>query len=202
MRVVRAVEQDRSARCGPAPAGPGELAVGEALADHLDVELPVRARAEERLDRGERHRRVLRLVRAVQRQEDLVVHAAEALQGEHLPADRDRPAQHAELAALAGDGRADLGAALQERPRGLLRPGRREITVAPVWMMPALASAMSSIVSPSHSVWSSPIGVITQTPAWSTLVASSAPPRPTSTTATSTGASANAANASAVVMSK
>ena len=32
-------------------------------------------------------------------------------------------------------------------------------------MMPALASAMSSIVSPSHSVWSSPIGVITQTPA-------------------------------------
>ena len=51
-------------------------------------------------------------------------------------------------------------------------------------------------------MWSSPIGVITQTPAWSTFVASSAPPSPTSTTATSTGASANAANASAVVMSK
>ena len=47
------------------------------------------------------------------------------------------------------------------------------------------------MVSPSHSVWSSPIGVITATPAWSTLVASSAPPSPTSTTATSTGASAN-----------
>jgi hypothetical protein len=69
-------------------------------------------------------------------------------------------------------------------------------------MMPALAQAMSSIVSPSHSVWSSPIGVITQTPASITLVASSSPPRPTSTTAMSTGASANAAYAIAVVMSK
>ena len=69
-------------------------------------------------------------------------------------------------------------------------------------MIPALASAMSSIVSPSHSVWSSPIGVMTQVLACSTFVASSAPPRPTSTTATSTGASANAANAIAVVMSK
>ena len=67
------------------------------------------------------------------------------------------------------------------------------ITVAPLWMMPALAQAMSSIVSPSHSVWSSPIGRITATPASMTLVASSSPPRPTSTTAMSTGASANAA---------
>jgi hypothetical protein len=69
-------------------------------------------------------------------------------------------------------------------------------------MMPALAQAMSSMVSPSHSVWSSPIGVITLTPASSTLVASSSPPMPTSITAMSTGASANAANAMAVVMSK
>jgi hypothetical protein len=69
-------------------------------------------------------------------------------------------------------------------------------------MIPALAQAMSSIVSPSHSVWSSPIGVSTHTPASMTLVASSSPPSPTSTTATSTGASANAAYAMAVVMSK
>jgi hypothetical protein len=62
--------------------------------------------------------------------------------------------------------------------------------------------AMSSIVSPSHSVWSSPIGVMTQTPASMTLVASSSPPSPTSTTAMSTGASAKVAYASAVVMSK
>ena len=76
------------------------------------------------------------------------------------------------------------------------------ITVAPSWMMPDLATAMSWIVSPNHSVWSSPIGVTTQTGECSTLVASSAPPRPTSTTATSTGASANAASAIAVVISK
>jgi hypothetical protein len=69
-------------------------------------------------------------------------------------------------------------------------------------MMPALAQAISAIVSPSHSVWSRPIGVMAQTPALRTLVESSAPPSPTSTTATSTGASANAANASAVVTSK
>ena len=49
---------------------PGDDGQGEALADDLDVELrPLRA-AEERLDGGQRHRRVLGLVRAVQRQED------------------------------------------------------------------------------------------------------------------------------------
>ena len=69
---------------------PGDDVAGEALADRLDVELPVGAGAEERLDRGERHRRVLRLVRAVQRQEDLVVVAAQALQGQHLAADGER----------------------------------------------------------------------------------------------------------------
>jgi len=68
--------------------------------------------------------------------------------------------------------------------------------------MPALASAMSARVSPSHSVWSSPIGVMTQGTGLDDVVASSAPPSPTSTTATSTGASANAANAMAVVTSK
>jgi hypothetical protein len=73
------------------------------------------ARAEERLDRGERERRVLRLVRAEQRQEDLVVDAAEALQREHLAADRLVALDHAELAALAGDRRAHLGAALEDR---------------------------------------------------------------------------------------
>ena len=59
---------------------PGELVGGEALPDGLDVELPRAPGAEERLDGGERHRRVLRLVRAVQRKEHVVVHAAEALQ--------------------------------------------------------------------------------------------------------------------------
>ena len=47
--------------------------------------------------------RVLRLVGAEQRQEDLLVLAAQALQAHLLPADGDPPLQHAELGALAGD---------------------------------------------------------------------------------------------------
>ena len=47
------------------------------------------AHAEERLDRGERDGRVVRLVGAVQRQEHLVVLAAESAQRQQLPADGD-----------------------------------------------------------------------------------------------------------------
>ena len=60
-----------------------------------------RARAEERLDGGQRDHRVVRLMLAVQRQEHVGVHAAEALQFEQLAADRDLPAQHRELGVLA-----------------------------------------------------------------------------------------------------
>ena len=74
-------------------------------------------------------------------------------------------------------------------------------SVAPGLMMPAFSPAIASTVSPSHSVWSSPIGVITATWPSMTLVASQVPPMPTSTTATSTGASAKAANAIAVSIS-
>ena len=68
-------------------------------------------------------------------------------------------------------------------------------------MIPAFSPAISAMVSPRYSVWSTPIGVMTATGALTTLVASQRPPRPTSTTATSTGASANAANAMAVTTS-
>ena len=37
-----------------------------------------------------------------------------------------------------------------------------QISVDPLWMIPAFARAMSSMVSPSHSVWSRPIGVMTR----------------------------------------
>ena len=40
---------------------------------------------------------------AVQRQEDIGVHPAKALQLQHLPADGDLPAQHRELGVLPGD---------------------------------------------------------------------------------------------------
>ena len=69
-----------------------------------------------------------RLVGAVQRQEELVVHPAEALHREHLPADRDRPRRDAELGALPGHRRADLGHPPQQHLRGrrpAAWPGRR-----------------------------------------------------------------------------
>ena len=60
-------------------------------------------------------------------------------------------------------------------------------TTWPGLMMPAFSRAISSIVEPSHFVWSRAIGVMTATLASMTFVASQRPPMPTSTTAASTG---------------
>ena len=70
----------------------------------VDVELAVRAGAEERLHGRQCHRRVVGLVLTVQRQEDVGVHPAEALQVEQLAADRDPTAQHGEFAVLPRHG--------------------------------------------------------------------------------------------------
>jgi hypothetical protein len=61
---------------------------------------------------------------------------------------------------------------------------------------------MSSVVSPSRSVWSREMGVTTDTWPSPTLVASVMPPRPTSMMATLTGWSANTAKARMVRHSK
>ena len=61
---------------------------------------------------------------------------------------------------------------------------------------------MSVSVGPANSLWSMPMLVTTATWAWTTLVASQRPSRPTSTTATSTAVSANQRNAAAVHASK
>ena len=99
-RVVRGVDENRWRGAHPfQPAGAGGR--GETGTHRVDVELAVRARAEERLDRGQRDHRVVCLVLTVQRQEDLGVHPAEALQLQQLPADGDLPAQHRELRILA-----------------------------------------------------------------------------------------------------
>ena len=81
---------------------PGLCTGGETRPHGVDVELPVRAGAEERLHRGQRQHGVVGLVFTVQRQEDLGVHPAEPLQLQHLSADRDLPAQHRELRVLPG----------------------------------------------------------------------------------------------------
>ena len=109
--VVGGVEHDgRAAPDDLQPAGRGDL--GEGRAHEVVVE---RLLAGEGLDRRQRDGGVLRLVRAVQRQEDVVVPAAQALEREHLAADRGHPRHDAELHALAGDGGADLGRALDQQ---------------------------------------------------------------------------------------
>src|SRR5690606_39515314 len=117
----------------------------ERVANHVDLQLSVLARAEERLDRGQRQRGVVRLVLAVHGQQNLVVHAAEALQLQHLAADGDLALHHTELLPGAGDRGIHLDGPFQQhthdvrvlfaddrhRPRldhpGLLRGDRLEV---------------------------------------------------------------------------
>jgi hypothetical protein len=74
--------------------------------------------------------------------------------------------------------------------------------MASALMMPAFSTAISSGEVPRKRWWSTSIGVMTETGASTTLVASQDPPIPTSTTATSTGRSAKAAYATATSTSK
>ena len=74
-----------------------------------------RTRAEERLDGRQRGDGVLRLVGPEQRQEDLLVLPAQALQAHLLAADGDPPLQHAELGALPRDDRLDLDRPADQR---------------------------------------------------------------------------------------
>ncbi|CAB4550823.1 unannotated protein [freshwater metagenome] len=69
-------------------------------------------------------------------------------------------------------------------------------------MIPAFVDAISAIVSPRYSWWSKSTGIITETSAFTTLVASHSPPIPTSIMPTSIGCSAKAAKAKAVIASK
>jgi hypothetical protein len=73
----------------------------------------------------------------------------------------------------------------------------------PRFKMPAFSPAISPNVDPRCSVWSMEIGVMTLTAGRSiTLVASSRPPRPTSSKSASAGRAANNRNAAAVPISK
>ena len=72
----------------------------------------------------------------------------------------------------------------------------------PSLKIPAFSRAISGRVSPRSAVWSRPIEVIPVTSGWHTLVQSSRPPRPVSSTATSTAFSAKCRKATAVITSK
>ena len=68
--------------------------------------------------------------------------------------------------------------------------------------MPAFSQAIGSSVSPRYFMWSRAILVTPLTSGRTTLVLSSRPPSPTSTTAISAPRAAKSAKASAVVASK
>ena len=137
MGVVGGVDDDGRARCAGVRAA-RDAHRRERLADGGDVEPPRGPGAEEGLDGGEREGRVGRLVLAEQRQVDVVVLAAEALQAQLLAADGDLAAEHAELQPGARDLRADLDRAL-EQDRGDLGGLLRDSATAPSLMTPAFS---------------------------------------------------------------
>ncbi len=100
---------------------PGLVTAREPGPDRVDVELTLRARAEEGFDGGKRDRGVVGLMLAVQGQENVGVHATEALQLQHLAADRDLAVQHGELGVLPGDRRVSVHALCEQH---LHRRGR------------------------------------------------------------------------------
>ena len=167
---------------------------------HVDVE-GLLAPTEEGLDRRNRHGRVLRLVGAEQREEQVGVLAGEAAQRDQLPTDGHVARDHAELVALDTIRAPTSVAALDEHRDRLGRLPQPDDGDGAALMMPAFSrDLLDRVAEPVR--WSSAIGVTTETGPSTTLVASHSPPMPTSTTATSTGASANAAYATVTSTSK
>ena len=151
--VVGGVEHDGGAAPDDLqPAGRGDL--GEGRAHQVRVE---RLLAGEGLDGRQRHGGVLRLVGAVQRQEDVVVPAAQALEREHLPADGGHPRHDAELHALTGDGGADLGGALDQQV-ATSASCWASTAMEPGLMIPAFSWAIAVGESPRYFAWSTEIG--------------------------------------------
>ena len=77
-----------------------------------------------------------------------------------------------------------------------------QIAGFPLTKIPAFSAAIFSRVSPSHCIWSRPMGVITHTSAGTVVVASSLPPMPVSRTISSHSRRRNQRIASTNVISK
>ena len=194
VRVVRGVEHDR--RAAPddlEPARRGDLA--------RTPRGPARRRAgprrQERLDRGQRERGVLRLVGAVAaagtpRRTRRAGPAAATIWPPTAGTRCDDP----EVQALAQHASRRPRRPARRSPRRRPRPARRRRRCEPGLMIPAFSRAIVDRARRRGTARGRrAIGRITATVASATLVASQEPPMPTSTTATSTGASANAAYA-------
>ena len=153
---------------------------------------------------GERREHRARVLVAQDRRDDGVVVAVE-LRGEpggrrRRCGRRPRPRRRAARAGRAarprprarrgGPGRRRPPRARRRRRRSGRRGGRTprpgSTAIVPSWTTASFSAAISSRVSPSTSVCSSPTLVSRTTCERSTLVASSRPPSPASTTATST----------------
>ena len=180
---------------------------GEPCAYGVDVELPVRSCAEERLDSGQRDDGVVGLMFAVQRQEDLGVHAAEALQFEHLAADRRLAAQHGELEssrATAASART-VSASTTSIASGTCLPITATVSTGTIVLLPGDDSRL--LRGDFGDFVAEVLGVVDTDRGddghrcVDDVGGVPAPPIPTSTTATSIGASAKAANAIAVTTS-
>jgi hypothetical protein len=197
--VVRCVHEH--ARFGPdelEPAGRGRG--GEPLGEHIAHE-GLRPLPEERFDGRDGERGIVALVRAVEREEDVVVLPRESADGDHLAAHRDGGALEGE----SGCPRPERGLGEVDRPlelgegRGRLHGGDHrgdrldDPGLGPGDLLDRRAESLRVVEGDRREDRDLAVGDVGRVP----LAAI-----PTSTTATSTGASAKAAKARTVKASK
>ena len=152
-----------------------------------DIRVQLSGNRDHRLGGGERGQRVVRLMLAELGDRDLRVLPQRGAQRDQLSADGRGARDDLHLVPVAQH--PGVVCVRPPPPGSASRPvrgGCGPITaVQPGLMMPAFSAAICSTVSPSHCMWSISTGPMTAASAFSTLVASQAPPMPTSTTATS-----------------
>ena len=176
---------------------PGERTRVNASYDRVGFE----RRADERLRGRERDRRVVALVRAVQRDEHVGVARRRGVKSSTQRGRRPRARWRATPKSTSRrTTRAGSRSVKNGTRSGSVSPST---SVAPVLDDPGLLRRdLLGASVPRYCVWSMLTFVTTATSASITFVASHVPPRPTSTTATSTATSANQRSAAPVTISK
>ena len=135
---------------------PGE--VTSANASQHDVRGQGVVPAQEGLDGRQGEGCVLRLVGSVEREEHLLVAAAQPLQPDHLATDGGHPAGDPELQPLAGQRGARPRCTARRSPAITSGDCTALMTVAPGLMMPTFSRAMIAGDSPRYFAWSTAIG--------------------------------------------
>ena len=94
------IDEDRW--CGAHPLQPTRTRCRrETRTDGVDIKLTLRSGAEECFDGCQRDRGIVRLMRTMQRKEDVRIHPAEALKLDQLAANGDLPTENRELGVLS-----------------------------------------------------------------------------------------------------